>query len=346
MEYGRIIKRAIDITFRQKVLWIFGIAAALFGGMEGGGGGGGGQGIGYTFSPGTLPRFTVPQMPMPHQAPFGPMMPRVPWESILPIALAILGIIAVFGILWAIASIIVRYTSFGALIGIVNQVEEEEETGFQAGLRTGWRRLLHLFAINLIIGIVGMIFAVALIIILIIAGVLAAVPALLLFSLSEAAGVLGVLLGVIMGIGLLLLLLLVALVFSAVTTIVRELAFRASVIENQGIFDALGAGIALLRTKLRETVLMWLLLVLIRFVLSIVAIPLMLVGLAIVLVPALAGALITESPLVALLGATPGLLLMLVVGTFLGALVLIFYSATWTLTFRKLAIEETEYQAA
>jgi hypothetical protein len=264
----------------------------------------------------------------------------------VPIALAILGIIVVFGILWAIVSILVRYTSLGALIGMVNQVEEEKETGFQAGLRTGWRRLLPLFVINLIIGIVGMIFAVALIIILIIAGALAAVPAILLFNVSEGAGVLGVLVGVIIGIGLLLLLLLVALVFSAVTTIVRELAFRASVIENQGIFEALGAGITLLRTRLRETVLMWLLLAIIRFALGILAIPLVLLGIAVILVPALAGGILTESPVIALLGATPGVVLMLVVGAFLGGLVLVFYSATWTLTFRELQIGEPEGQIA
>jgi hypothetical protein len=342
MEYGRIIKRGIDVTFRHKVLWIFGIAAAIFGGMAGGRGGGG-QGVGYTFSPGTLPRFTIPQMPQ-QVPPFGPMMPRVPWESIVPIVLAILGILAVFGILWAIVGIIVRYTSFGALIGMVNQIEEVEQTTFQSGLRTGWGRLLPLFVINLIIGIVGMIFAVALIILLIIGGLFAAIPAVLLFGVSEGAGVVGILLGVIIGLGLILLLILLAVVFSAAVTIVRELAFRASVIENRGIFEALGVGITLLRTSLRETVLMWLLLALIRLALSILAIPLMLLGMAIILVPALFGGILTESPLIALLGAAPGIFLVLVVGLFIGGLVLVFYSAVWTLTFRELQFGDMRYQ--
>ncbi len=342
MEYGRIIKRAIDITFRQKVLWIFGIAAAIFGGMEGGRGGG--QGLQYTFSPGTLPRFEIPRMPSP-TPPFGPMVPRVPWESIVPIVLLILGIIAVFGILWAIVSIIVRYTSFGALIGMVNQVEEVEQTTFQSGLRTGWGRLLPLFVINLIIGIVGIIFAVALVILMIIGGLFAAIPAILLFSVSEGAGVAGILIGVIIGLGLILLLILLAVAFSAAVTIVRELAFRASVIENRGIFEALGAGLTLLRTRLRETVLMWLLLALIRLALNILAIPLVLLGMVIILIPALLGGMLTESPLIALLGATPGIFLVLLAGLFIGGLVLVFYSAVWTLTFRELQFGDMRYQA-
>jgi hypothetical protein len=283
-----------------------------------------------------------PQVPMP---PFGPMMPRMPWETILPVFVGVLGAIALLGILWAIVGIIVRYTSFGALIGMVNQVEEVEQTTFQSGLRIGWGRLLHLFVIHLIIAIVGIIFAIALAIIFIIGGILAAMPAILLFNVSDGAGVVGILLGVAIGIGLLLFLILLALVFTIAATIVRELAFRASVLEGRGIFESIGAGITLLRTRLGETLLTWLLLAAIRLVLGIVAIPLALVGMAIILIPAFLAFGITESPLVALFGAAPGLILFILVAAFLGGLVLVFYSATWTLVFRELQFGDMRYQA-
>ena len=41
MNYGDLLKRAARITWRYKVLWIFGILLALTAGGGGGGGGGG-----------------------------------------------------------------------------------------------------------------------------------------------------------------------------------------------------------------------------------------------------------------------------------------------------------------
>jgi hypothetical protein len=269
----------------------------------------------------------------------------MPWETIVPVFVGILGLIAVLGILWAIVSIIVRYTSFGALIGMVNQVEEVEQTTFQSGLRIGWGRLLHLFVIHLIIAIVGIIFAIALIIVFIIGAILAAMPAVLLFNVSDGAGVVGILLGIAIAIGLLLFLILLALIFTIAATIVRELAFRASVLEGRGIFEAIGAGIILLRTRLGETLLTWLLLAAIRLVLGIIAIPLALVGMAIIFIPAFLAFGLTESPLVAFFGAAPGLILFILVAAFLGGLVLVFYSATWTLVFRELQFGDMRYQA-
>ena len=50
MDYGRIIKRSLEITWRNKVLWIFGIAATLFGAGGGGGSGAGNNLFQYSFN--------------------------------------------------------------------------------------------------------------------------------------------------------------------------------------------------------------------------------------------------------------------------------------------------------
>ncbi|MBC7239221.1 MAG: hypothetical protein H5T71_03870, partial [Chloroflexi bacterium] len=59
MNYGQLLKRAWQITWRYKVLWAFGIAAALF---QGGFGGGGFQ---YRFGPQDMTRWRqmAPMMP-------------------------------------------------------------------------------------------------------------------------------------------------------------------------------------------------------------------------------------------------------------------------------------------
>ena len=50
--------------------------------------------------------------------------------------------------------IIVRYTSLGALAGMVNDIEDREETSFRAGLSIGWARLLRLLGIDLVLFVV------------------------------------------------------------------------------------------------------------------------------------------------------------------------------------------------
>ncbi|MBC7236244.1 MAG: hypothetical protein H5T69_10415 [Chloroflexi bacterium] len=343
MDYGRIIKRAIEITLRHRVLWIFGIAVALFGGVSGKQGGG--QGLQYAFSGQDWQRF-FRQGPGVPARPFSPFGPVVPWETILPMVFGLLALLFVLGLAWIVVGILVRYTSLGALIGMVNEIEEREETSFRAGLRIGWGRLLHLFVMNLIIGIAVFILVLVLILILILGGLLAAVPAILLFRVGEGAGIVGILIGVAVGLVLILVLVLLGLALSAAATLVREYAFRASVLDQRGIFEALGAGLGLMRSRLRESLLIWLFLAVIRLALGIVAIPLVLIGIGIVLGPALAAYGLSESFGLAALSAVPGLLLLLLAGAFLGGLWATFYSAAWTLTFRELRAGQTSLEAA
>ena len=339
MEYGRIIKRAADITWRHKVLWVFGIAAALFSGTGFPKGSGGGQGFQYRFDGGDIERWRD-KLPFIPRLPFGPHNwfrgPAFPWETLAPVILGIVGIIMVLALVTFIVSIIVRYTSFGALVGMVNEIEETERTSFKSGLGMGWSRLLRLFAIHLLIG-VGVFIAVMVLIALLMGGALVSlVPGVFLIEAGGGLKVLGILVVVAASLGLLLMLIAAILALTAVTTLIREFAYRACVIDKRGVFDALGAGITLVRARLREAILMWLLMLVINMALSLAAIPLVLLGVGGVVGPALATYGATRSVGAAVLVAVPFGLVILAVSVFLSGLYLTFRSTVWTLTFREL----------
>jgi hypothetical protein len=56
MDYGWVLKRAWEITWKFKGLWVLGILASCSSGGGGGGGGGGSSGSGYQFSGESDPR--------------------------------------------------------------------------------------------------------------------------------------------------------------------------------------------------------------------------------------------------------------------------------------------------
>lgn len=332
MEYGKVLKRAWHITWRHKVLWIFGVAAVLFGaGNRRGGGGGGGNGMQYVFGTQDLGRWQ-------RGLPWGGACPFLNWQTALPLILGILGIVLVMGLLFAIAGIIVRYTSFGALIGLVDTAETdgEEEVTFRRGLRTGWRRFLPLFAIDILISI-GTFIVVVILLLLFALGVLVAVlPAIPFFQAGNALIVLGILWAVGIGLFLLLFLLLVGLAVSAFVMVLRMFAFRASVIEKENVFEALGQAFTLLRTNLWPSLVMWVLLVLINVAVGVVMVPVMLLGIGGMVGPGLAVFGMTRSVGGAILVALPALLGMVLVGLFIGGVYLVYRSTVWTLTFRAL----------
>ena len=142
VDYGRVLKRAVNVTWQHKVLWVFGVAAALFGAKGGsdGGGGGGSPGLQYVLSGADFDRWGL--TPWFQRIPFGPEKWRYSgafpnWETLAPIGLSLLAAIAVIGLLALVVSVIVRYTSLGALVGMVDEVEETEETSFKSGLSAG-----------------------------------------------------------------------------------------------------------------------------------------------------------------------------------------------------------------
>ena len=170
-------------------------------------------------------------------------------------------------------------------------------------------------------------------------------PAVFLINVGGALRALGILLIIAAALGLLLLILLVSLALSVLVTLVREFAFRACVIDAQGIFDSLRASITLARTRLREAVFTWLLLLAINIAFGVLVTPLALIGIAGGLAPILAAFGVTRSVGAAALVSIPVVLVIFAIAGFIGGLYLIFHSAVWTLVFRELSSREVLAEA-
>ena len=326
MKYGEIIRRAVQITWRNKVLWLFGIALALFGGMRGGGGGTGWQ---FSFGSADVERWA-------RRMPFYWPGTSVDWGAVAAGALAIAGLIALLALVWAIVGIIVRYTSMGALIGMAAEIQAGEQTSFGAGVRRGWGRLLRLFAIGLIIGIVAALIALVIVLAFLALGVIVVAPAVAMFASGGGWIALGVAWIVLLGVAWLGLAILVAIVVGGAFSVVREYAFRGAVLQERGVFDAIGAGITLLRTRIRQSAAMWLLLAAIQLGLGLVLLPFLVVVAAGAGMSVAALAMAARSALPALLIGAPLALLGGLFMLLIGGIYTAFQSVAWTLFYLEL----------
>ena len=176
MDYGKILKRAVEITWRNKALWLFGFLLALFGG---GWGSGGGQGIQYRMDASELAR------------------PQWAWGLVLLILVLVMIVI----------SVVLGNISRGALIGMVREVEETGTTSTRSGWRSGRSRLWSLIGIDLVTAIPAFIFALLLM-------AIALAPLLLLLAERRVLTVLGILLTVLLGLGVLAVLIIAGIALS------------------------------------------------------------------------------------------------------------------------------------
>jgi hypothetical protein len=234
--------------------------------------------------------------------------------------------------------IIFRYMSETALIKMVDHYEETDQKlgvrdGFRLGFsRTAWKVFLVDLVINLPLIILGIFFA-----------IMVMMPLLLLLTASEAAGILGV----VMTIGLFFVGIFLAFIIFAVISLMKHFFRRAVAIEELGVFEAIRFGFQLVRQNLVNIALMWLITVGINIGFSILLIP---VAILVLIVSALfSGAiglavgglmgLFTGGPLPIAVGLAAGIpifiLLMVIPLGFIDGLRETFMSSTWTLTYRE-----------
>jgi len=296
VDYTGTLKRAWQITWRHKALWVFGFLLSLF---SGGGGSGSGRGMQYTFEGGDR------------------LAPG--WIMTL-VVLVLLFVLVVI-----VLSIVIGYLSHGALIGMVREVEETGQTSVASGWRMGRPYILRLFGIDLVLGIPAAIVAIVLV-------AIGLAPLLLLLARNEGATVLAIVLTVGLMLGVIALLIVMSLVLS----LLRELAFRQGVLGGKGVVNSIRDGYRLARTNLKHVGVMWLLLAIIGLVWGAILIPLGLGVFAVSAAPAFATYTASQSQLagilVGLLFAIPGMLVL----SLLGGVYQAFQSAVWTLTYREL----------
>ena len=303
MDYGKILTRAWEITWRWKILWILGFLAAL------GSGSGGGGSSSYSTSNGDWPYgwgYTY------HE-------PYIPAGVIA----AIIGV-ACLAIIIGIAIWVVSVIARGGLIAGVQQVEDEGQTTFGSAWRAGARRFWTLFGISILAAIPLIILAVVGIIVLIVMFVGSGFA----FDSSDAAGAMGIVTSILCGGVFCCGMVIVAIILQQI----RLYAERAAVLEDLGWIEAFVRGWNVLKANLGHTIVFWLIFLAVGFALMI----LVGIGVAVVVVPFAAIAANVDPGPWLIAPVACGGLIAIIVGSLISAIVETFTSATWTLAYREM----------
>ena len=252
----------------------------------------------------------------------------------------------------AILGLVARYVSETALI---RMVDEGEETGERAGILRGFRlgfsrSAWRLFAIDLVIGL-------PLLILFVLGFGLALLPLLLWTVGSTATGITGIALSA----GGFFLLSIVSIVVSAVISPFVQIMRRACAVDGLGVFASIGQGFGMVRRHVKQVLVIWVIWIGTRLGWMVASIPVLIVISPVLLLSVVAGSVVSALPTLLvgglltpvlagpfpwIVGALAGLPLFLLVTLtpmlFLGGLVEIFKSSTWTLAYRDLcALERT-----
>ena len=305
MDYGKVLTRAWEITWRWKVLWILGFLAAL----GSGGGGGGGGSSSYATSGNEWPGWWG----YTYQEPYIPAG----------VIAAIVGIACV-AILIGIAIWVVSVIARGGLIAGVQQVEEQEHTSFGLAWRAGARRFWTLFGISVLAAIPLIIAAVVGVIVLIAMFVGSGFA----FSSSDAAGATGIVLSMLCGGAFCCGMIIATIILQQI----RIYAERAAILEDLGWIDAFSRGWSVLKANLGPTIIFWLIFLALGIVLFL-AIMAVLAATAFPFIALVAN--IDTGPWL-LVPICCGGLIAVIAAALINAIVQTFTSATWTLAYREM----------
>jgi len=327
MDHVKVLKRAWQILWRYRTLWVFGIIVALATG------GGSNRWAQYSFRGEEFSRsgrFRIEEIP----------------PEIVGTVIAIGVGLACAVVILIIAAAVARYVAETALIQMVDDYEETgEKRSVRQGFRMGWSRTaLRLFLIDLLTGL-----PVALTFILLF--LLAAAPLLLWATQSTGARAIGT----VATIGLGLLVVLLAIAVSVILSVLTRFFRRVCVLEQAGVIESIRRGYVMVRQHLKDVGVMWLIMLGLGLGWGIVMIPVtILLAVLGVVLGGLPGLLVGGLASLAYEGAAPWILglavttpiFILVVAaplSFLSGLMEVFKSSVWTLTYRELrALEGSE----
>lgn len=314
MNYGDLLKRAARLTWRYKVLWIFGILLAL---TAGGGGGGGGSSVANSGNgAGAMPpAFSGFEMP-------GPEF----WAGVA----GVFALCCCLLLILAVVATIVQYVARTALYRSVDQIEETGATlTWRQGFRLGWsNRALRMFLLDLLVGIVAVVASLILL-------TLAAAPLLLLLFRSDLATALGIA-GTI---GLEILVILVIVVAIIIINVLQQFWRREIALADRTVGEALSLGTRLARRKAGDVAVFWLLMAVIGVVFGLV---LFLITFALIFAGVVIGGglgyglyALSDSWILALVAGLPIFLVIMIIPTaIVKGIYLVFESSAWTLAYR------------
>ncbi|MHB9032151.1 MAG: hypothetical protein ACYC6L_03780 [Anaerolineae bacterium] len=339
MQYGRIIKHAWQVTWHKRALWLFGITAALFA-----------INLTRTRILGGW-RINPNWLQLPPWVPFAPQLNPSGFSQALwsqPVSGAItadaLSLLAsrtialiVLGLLIFIVSLVIRLISQGAMIGMVDDIERRDQTSLGVGFKAGGRAFLDLLLVDILIGLAVVVMAVIFGLLLTVLLLVGVIPARVLRApgiptgLSPALGLWGVFVLVFMFIiGVVL-----VAAAAAVISIVRMMAQREVVLGGHGAGRALGNAVQLFRMKLGQLGIMWLLLFSINLALSLVTLPLTILGAMALALPFQLAAQDSFSGVAGWVLGMPLLVIIALTGLFINGVYTVFRSTVWTLAYRE-----------
>ena len=312
MDFGAVLKKAWEITWKNKGFWILGILA----GCSASGRGNNGQAAsgfrGYEFGGGQPPSGRLPEGQFRGFPELERFLARVDEGTWIAVALVILGVILVLGLVFLVLGVIGQ----GGLIAGFARADEGHAVALGEAFNLGMLNFWKLLGIRVVVWAAG-----------------------LIVGITVAIGVVAVAIGTL-GIGLLCLIplicLLIPLAWGVDAYII--LAMVAAVEEGIGVFDAFRKAWEIVRANLGPVIVMALILILGGGILSaVLGIPF--IG---VVVPAILGfALGSETSIYSGL-AISGLCLVVAIPIFIVLIgVLTTYTTgAWTLTYRRLTGKE------
>ncbi len=323
MNHLAILSRAWTLLWRYRVLWLFGFLFVLAGGGSSFGGPPGG---GNSSSRGPSNSGVVPPTP--------PALPEISWNTIGTIILVGVAVVLVLVVILTI----VRYVTETALIAGVDEIESTGAAltvrrGFRLGWsRQAWRLFLTEFVIYLIFGLAALLLL-----------ALAASPLLLLLIQADAVHTIAVGAAALLVLSAILFLIVAALILSLVMPYIQ----RCVVLGRQGVRASFRQGLALVRASLRDTSLMWLILIGIGFVWIVVKIPVIILLLVVAGiiggVPAGLIFLASQSWVAAVVVGLPLFLIVLIpAAAFMEGLYQVYQSSTWTLAYRQVTEQHSD----
>ena len=307
MDLGYILRRAWEVTWRHKVLWLFGFLVAL--------------GSGISAQSNVNYRSTTSELPPEVQHTIYEFVAS-PYFVVAIIALVLLGI--VIGIVLAFVGALGR----AALVDQVREAEEDgtpsASAGFQAGRQHLWPVFLIRFLLRLPVGV------------LILIGTVPTLVGALSIVRDSRLGTLP--LPNILALGSILACLFpavcLALLLSIPLGVLERLSIRACVLEGRPLGESFRRGWNVLTDNLGAIALLWLILVGIGIgVALVVGLPLMMVTF-VVLVPVFMTAIFSPILAVALMLVVS--LVVWLLGAAIRSVAETFTSATWTLAYREL----------
>lgn len=257
IDIGKILKRAWQVLWNYKVLWIFAFLLALTAGSGNSGGSNGGSSYkfdgnnGYNGSEGYNPDYEL-----------NPEMAEVQtWfeENVEPlfateqaairtaiwITVGIIALMIVIGLLVAL----VRYPTETAILRMVDNYEQTgEKVGFRAGWKLGWnRRAFRLWLIDLIIGLPALV----LVLLLMGAGALFVVN---MINGNEGAAIAGS----VALIGCLVVFFISFAILMVFLSLLRQFFARKAALEETTVGDSFRQGWAMFKRNWKSAALMWL----------------------------------------------------------------------------------------